>query len=382
MNDSRDILIIAGEISGDMHAAGVVRSLRAIRPGLRFFGVGGPCMESAGVELHYHVRDTAVMGFVEVLKHIFFFRRMFHSLLQSAKERRPAAVILVDYPGFNLRFAAQAHKLGLKVIYYICPQVWAWNRSRIGNMAKTLDRLITIFPFEVEVFRNTGLPVDFAGHPLVSETTRALAEPEADLPWNGSPRIALLPGSRKNEIERILPVMCRTADLLEQQYPGAAFLVAAPDEAIARKQNLMLAKMTRKPRNIRIIPGQTREILRQATIALVASGTATIETALMRCPMAVIYRVSPITYLLAKMLVRVPYIGMVNIIAGREVCREFIQHKACPAAIVTAVLPLLTDTKERRDMLASFEMIRKTLGTGDVANNAARLINETISVDH
>ncbi|MEI6564180.1 MAG: lipid-A-disaccharide synthase, partial [bacterium] len=228
MTAPRTILIVAGEISGDMHAAGLVRALRETDPTLTFFGIGGPLMREAGVETLYDVKDMAVMGIVEVFKRILFFRRVFRHMEQVARERKPDAVILVDYPGFNLRFAASAHAMGLKTIYYICPQVWAWKRGRIPKMVAVLDRLMAIFPFEPKVFEGTGLKVDFVGHPLIDEIRETLQKPLTPLSWAGEPHIGILPGSRHHEIDRILPPMLAAAYLIEKQFPSASFIIPAP----------------------------------------------------------------------------------------------------------------------------------------------------------
>ena len=247
MSRPRTLLIVAGEVSGDMHAALLLEALRRHDPALRAFGVGGDRLRAAGMEILYDVRDTGVMGFTDVVRRLGFFRRMFKVLTAQARERRPDAVVLIDYPGFNLRFAAAAHAMGLKVIYYICPQVWAWNRRRIPRMAKIVDRLISIFPFEPAVFAGTGLKTDFAGHPLVDEIRESLSEPASPLPWGGEPRIAILPGSRDQEITRLLPVLCEAACLIEQRRPGASFLMAAPSAEKGTKLRALLAQMPQRP---------------------------------------------------------------------------------------------------------------------------------------
>ncbi|MDP2991463.1 MAG: lipid-A-disaccharide synthase, partial [Kiritimatiellota bacterium] len=282
------IMIIAGEISGDMHAAALVRAIRRRRPDIECFGIGGANLRAAGMEIHYDVHDMAVLGLTEVLLRFRFFNRVFNAMLELARKRRPDAILLVDYPGFNLRFAAWAHGLGFKVLYYICPQVWAWNRGRIPRMARVVDRLLAIFPFEVDVFKDSGLRVDFVGHPLVAQAASAHAELPASLPWQGEPRIALLPGSRYHEVKRILPVMWATAARVQRQFPGAGFIIAAPSEEVADWVRAVMGSLGKGPERIAVVAGQTRQVLRQARAALVASGTATIETALMRCPMLVV----------------------------------------------------------------------------------------------
>jgi len=372
-------MIVAGEVSGDMHAARLVDAIRRQRPDVECFGIGGDEMRAAGVEVLYHVRDMAVMGFTEVLRRFGFFRKVFHEVLALARERKPHAAILVDYPGFNLRLAGRLHRQGIKVVYYICPQVWAWRRSRIPRMAKVVDRLITIFPFEAGHFDGTGLSVDFAGHPLVDEAQAALREPLLELPWQGEPRVALLPGSRAHEIERILPVMWSAAAAVEGKHSGASFIIAAPSQQIEAIVNRTVKEAGPGPTRYVVVSGRTRQVLRQAEAAMVASGTATIEAALMRCPMIVVYRVAALTYALGKMLVNVDHIGMVNIVAGRRVCPEFVQGAATPAALAGALAPLLRDTPERRVMIEGLTTVGRALGSGNGAERAARATLETLT---
>lgn len=375
----RSVLLVAGEVSGDMHAAGLVRAVRQRDPTIRFFGIGGDELRAAGMEIVHEVREMAVMGLAEVLRRYGFFKRVFGEMVELARARRPDAVVLVDYPGFNLRFAEQARGLGLKVVYYICPQVWAWHRSRIPHMARIVDRLIVIFPFEPAVFAGTGLRVDFVGHPLVDEARRALAEPTRALPWKGGTRVALLPGSREQEVARILPVMAEAAALLEKRLGDAGFIIASPSETIAAKVRGILGAPGQKPQRCEVVVGETREVLRQARAAFVASGTATIETALMNCPMVVAYKTSPLTYLLGRMMVQVPDIGMVNVVAGRRLCPEFIQGEATARALAEAIEPLLGDTPQRAAMLSGLEDVRQALGKGGAADAAADILLEELA---
>lgn len=376
-----EIMIIAGEISGDMRASELVRAIRERRPETVFYGIGGDLMRTEGVETFYDVKDMAVMGFTEVLKRFWFFRRVFNHMVKLAGDRKPDAVILVDYPGFNLRFAEKVHNMGIKTIYYICPQVWAWNQSRIPKMALIVDRLISIFPFEAEYFDGTKLKVDYVGHPLVDEVVPYLSGDTPELPWQGGkPRIAMLPGSRTHEIDRILPVMWKAAIEIEKQHPNSGFIIAAPSEEIA---NFIMAKLTKLPKGpdrCEVVADATRHVLRQATAAMVASGTATIETALMQCPMVIIYAVSRITYFFAKRLIKVKHIGMVNIVAGTRLCPELIQDKAKPAAIAKAINPLLTETPDRGFMIMKLQDVSAALGEGGAVGHAADIVVDEISV--
>ncbi len=241
-------------------------------------------------------------------------------------------------------------------------------------MAKIVDHLITIFPFEPEHFAGTGLKTTFAGHPLVDATAAARAAAPVELPWEDSRHIALLPGSRAQEISRILPAMWRAAARFDRDTTDCSFLIAAPSTREIPLLEQSLAGLEGGPRHVRIVAGQTREILRQARAALVASGTATLEAALMGCPLAVVYKVTPVTYQLAKRLIRVPHIGMVNIVAGRQVCPEFIQHAATPEALANVLRTLSDDTPERRRMLEDLVDVRERLGTGGAHERAAAIV--------
>lgn len=374
------ILIIAGEVSGDMHAAHVVREIRKRVPNAVFYGIGGEAMRDAGVQTVYDVKDMAVMGVSEVLRRYGFFRRVFSRMRVLADELEPELVVLVDYPGFNLRFARIAHGLGRKVVYYICPQVWAWNRGRIPKMAAMLTRLITIFPFEAQHFEGTGLKVDFVGNPLVTEARRTRESPAVDVPWKGESRVALLPGSRPHEVRRILPVLWKAAACIEAARPESEFILAAPSGEIAALIEEQLRTLGKGPSRCVTVTGQTRQVLRQARGALVASGTATLEAALMRCPMVVTYKVSGLTYFLGKLLVKVDHIGMVNIVAGKRVCPEFIQGAARPQALADALLSVLAEGAARAEMLSAFENVEAALGEDGAEERAADLVVEELQI--
>jgi lipid-A-disaccharide synthase len=375
----KSLLVIAGELSGDMHAAGVVRELKARAPDLQVWGIGGDDLRAAGMDIVVEARDMAVLGLWEVLKRYGFLRGVFHRLVRLARERKPDAVLLIDYPGFNLRFAAEMKKLGIKVIYYVCPQVWAWHRSRIPKMARILDRLLVIFPFEVDVFAGTGLRVDYVGHPLVDEARRErAAETGPDLPWRGPRRLAILPGSRRQEIERILPAMIQAAGILQRRDPELSVVVAAASTEMATQIRGRLLGVTGRPLALEVVVGSTRRILREATAALVKSGTSTIEAALMGCPMVVVYRTAGLTYWLGKRLVKVPYLGMANLIAGREAFRELLQDAATPEALAVAVGPLLRETPERAASLEAVAEVTRKLGEGGAAQHAASIVMDEL----
>lgn len=362
------VLIVAGELSGDHHASALARALRDDGVDMDLWGVGGDGLRAEGARLLFDVRQTAVMGFVEVVRHLGFFRRMWRDLLKEVDRHRPDLAILVDYPGFNLRLAAALKRRGIRVLYYICPQVWAWHRSRMADMARDVDRLISIFPFEAAEFRGTGLRVDFVGHPFVDEIERD-GGGRNDVPWPaGAPRIALLPGSRRQEIRRIFPVMLGAAETIRRTHPDASFVVAAANETAA---GLVRPRLTGAA--FAVVTERAREVLRSADAAWVASGTATVEAALIGCPQVVVYRAHPVSYWLGRALIRVSHIGMVNLIAASRLCPELIQGDATPARLAAAIAPLTADTPERRAMLEGYRQVQERLGPPGAIRRAAEI---------
>lgn len=377
----KKLMIVAGEVSGDQHAARLVRDLRAARGDVEITGIGGEALRREGVRTLYDVRDMAVVGFLEVVSRLAFFRRVFRQMTERLESDRPDALLLVDYPGFNLRLAAKARALGIPVLYYVSPQVWAWHKSRIPKMARILDLLMVIFPFEVEVFKGTGLKTVFVGHPLVESVKRTLARPSPELPWPaGERRIGLLPGSRRQEIQRVLPAMLAAARELRRRDPATAFLIPAASAEIREQIARQLDTLPPEDRAaVAVVDGQMREILRQARAAMVCSGTATVETALLHCPLIVVYRTAALTYWFGRRIIRVPWLGMVNLIAGRELCPEFIQGAARPGAMADAVEALAADTPERQVQLAGLEEVARSLEgrQGDIPS-AGRLVADAL----
>ncbi|HAL92291.1 MAG TPA: lipid-A-disaccharide synthase [Verrucomicrobia bacterium] len=374
------LMIVAGEVSGDQHAARLVRDLRAARADVELFGIGGDALRREGVRTVVDAREMAVVGFFEVLLRYSFFRRVFNQMTALLSQERPDALLLVDYPGFNLRLAAKAHAMGIPVLYYVSPQVWAWHKSRIPKMAKILDLLMVIFPFEVDVFRGTGLKTVFVGHPLVESVLRTLAAPTPELPWPpGAMRVAILPGSRRQEIQRILPVMLDAARELRRRDPETSFLIPAASEEI---EALIQAQVALRPAEERatlgVVTGRMREVARQARAAMVCSGTATVETALLKCPMIVVYRTMALTYWFGRLVIRVKWLGMVNLIANRSLCPEFIQGAARPVAMADALEPLIADTPARQAQLDGLDEMAKALEGPGPGKRAGQLVAEAL----
>lgn len=372
----REIMIVAGEASGDLHAGGLVAELRRRHPDWHFFGGGGPRLRAAGVELLVDAQDVTVVGLVEVLAHLPRIYRLHRRLRRALRRRHPAAVILVDFPDFNLPLAAVAARLGIPVIYFISPQVWAWRGKRVEAIRRTVRRMICIFPFEPAFYARHGMEVDYVGHPLVHaarpQLTRAEFQASHGLA-SDRPTIALLPGSRRREIGYNLPPMLAAAARLRDA-AGAQFVLPAAETVGA---DWLRAAIPAAQRNgVRVLEGEAYDALAHADVAIVASGTATVEAALLRTPMVVVYRLSPYSYWLGRRWVRTPHFAMVNLIAGREIVPELIQDRFQPDAVVNWALKLL-DTKSaggneewrgRKDlasprevMLRGYEEVRQRL---------------------
>ncbi len=377
------VMILAGEASGDMHAAALMRTIRSQWNGpVEFRGTGGDAMIAEGASLLGHADQMAVIGVFAVLRHARFFARLLDTVTGEIRAWRPHVVLTVDYPGFNLRIAARAHALGFTTVHYICPQVWAWHRNRIPKIARILDHLITLFPFEPAHFKDTDLPVTFAGHPLIDRVGETFAEPLANLPWGeGRNRIAILPGSRRGEIERILPILLSAAAHIERDIGDCAFLIPSPTPAMRELAQSVIDSAREKPRRINFVLGKARQVLRQASAAAVASGTATLEACLMRCPTILVYKVNWLTGVLARRIIKIPFLGLANIVAGRSVMPEFLQGDCNPDAIASELKQLLSDEKRRAAMLADFDSVRRTLGDGNAADRAASIVIDTILAD-
>ena len=371
----KSLLVVAGEHSGDMHAADVIRELKTRDPDFSVWGIGGDKLRAEGMEILRDVREMDVMGFIEVLKRYSFFKNVFAEVLAEVDRRKPDAALLVDYPGFNLRLAAELKKRGVKVLYYVCPQVWAWKKDRIPKMAETIDRLMVIFPFEVEVFKEVDLNVEFVGHPMVDELREFRVKESKPLPWGEGGKVALLPGSREQEIHRILPSLLDTALRIEQGRPDIDFLIAVPHRHQALVEELF-RKSSQAPLHCSIVTDCSREVLKQADAALVASGTATLEAALLHCPTVLVYKTSAITYAIGRALLQIPWVGIANIVAGREIMPERIQQHMRPLELAATIDPLLNDTPVRTTMIENFQALEKSLGIGSPAGRVAQVILE------
>ena len=347
-----------------------MKSLRLLDPALRFAGRGGPQMRAiAGGSFHNWIDRAAVVGLWEVIKNYSFFHREFSRTLTEIAAEHPDCVVLIDYPGFNLRLsrALSGKANRRRIIYYISPQVWAWNRGRIRHMARWLDLMLCIFPFEAELYNKSGLRTVFVGHPMHErlESKRAPSPRDPNL-------VALFPGSRQREVRKILPVMLEAAFLLRQQNSMLRFEIAAASPELESWIKSEISSLPNEQQRLfQVTQGRAAAAMQEAWAGIVASGSATLEAAWFRLPFVLVYRVSWLTYLAGRLVIKVKYLGMPNVIAGRSVVPEFIQHEAKPAGIAKEVFRLMTDLPARTQMLAGFDEIAGSLGTGGASDRAA-----------
>jgi lipid-A-disaccharide synthase len=357
------LYLISGEDSGDLHGANLVRALRQHWPALELRGIGGDRLLAEGMEAVAHVRDISFMGFAEVLQHLGTIRRLFRTVRADLRAWQPDAVVLIDYPGFNLRLAPFVKSLGVPLMYYISPQVWAWKKDRVKLIRRYVDRMLVILPFEADFYRAEGVEVSFVGHPLLDEIGAAAPPTEAP------PTIALLPGSRRQEIQRTLPVMLELVD----RFPQHRFLIAgAPSQAAAFYRPWLSAAQ-----RVELRMNSTYEVLRQADCAVVASGTATLEAALLGVPQVVVYRGAELTYRIFRRLVQVPHISLVNLVMQRPLVPELIQ-RGFTATKVASELQRLMQPEARAEVLAGYAELRQRLGESGASARAAQVVVATL----
>lgn len=375
------VMISAGEPSGDLHGAALIEAAAGISPALEFFGLGGDRMAAAGARLTYHLKDTAVMGLTEVFGSLGGILRVMAALKEAMEVEKPVALVLIDLPDFNLRLAKAAHRLGIPVIYYICPQVWAWRKNRLWKMARYVDRRLVIFPFEAEFYRRHGLEAEFVGHPLLDRLNELPPKAEGKKALGFDPErplLLLMPGSRQAEISRLTPIMLQAADILLNDRPGLELALALADSLKAASlQPYLETGPARVTERLKITPGASHRLLNAADAVILASGTATLEAALCGAPMVVTYKLSPLTWFMARRLVKVPHVAMANLIAGREIVPELLQNDATPEKLAAKAAPLLSDTPERRRMTADLEEVKTKLGRPGASERVARIVYET-----
>jgi len=370
--NARRIFISAGELSGDLHGGKLVEALKASRPDLEIHSIGGDHMAAAGAELLFHIRETSFMGFAEVIKHLPAIRNIWKRTLAHIDTFRPEVLVLIDYPGFNLRLAKACHARGISAIYYISPQLWAWHQSRVKQVRKYIEEVCCILPFEEKWYRDRGVRAEFVGHPLLDQD---LTEPDSGASGKmrpAKPYIGVFPGSRNQEVHRHLPVMISALARCRKSYPSLRADVAIAD-------NLDLSQYQRDfPFDwIRWRRASNRTIQQQADILLMSSGTATLEAAIHATPTIVIYRLSNFSYQIGKQLVKVPYISIPNLIAGEGGLPELIQHDVNPENIAAEIQRLLSDPNTMQAMKTFMLGVRKKLGqAGASQRTAAKILNQ------
>ena len=366
-------IILAGEVSGDNHGGNLVAELKKQHPEIEFSGIGGDQMIQHGFEAIFHIRQMAFLGIGEIIKHLPFIRKVFRSLVEHVNKVKPDAVVLIDYPGFNLRFAKAVHKLGIPVIYYISPQLWAWGKHRVNKIRKYVGKMLVVFPFELDFYKKYGINAEYVGHPLVDEyhdvvSPKGVNETDEKV-------LGLLPGSRKHEIEQLLPDMLETTKILYDQKKINKAIIAKVENIPDEKYSSLIS--TDYP-FVEIFTGSIPEFYNQINVAVVKSGTSTLETAYFQVPFIIVYRVSKLTWFLGNLLVKLDSIGLANIVAGKKVAEELLQNDFTPNKAAELISDLIKPeiNKEKRKEL---KIVQEKLGEQGASKRAAESILEFVS---
>lgn len=368
------IMISVGEASGDLHGASVAHALKNIQPNIKMFGMGGQAMQEAGVEIVYDIADLGVIGFVEVIKNLPRLFKLRDNLAELMEQERPDALVIIDYPDFNMRLAKIAKEKGIPVISYISPSVWAWRKGRAKEVANIVEKVAAIFPFEADVYREAGANVTFVGHPLLDIVKATMSKTEAYEYFNadaGKPVVLLLPGSRQQEIMSLLPVMLAAAEKIVAEVPECQFFLPVAS-TISREmlQNIIdQYKIT-----VVLTDKHTYDLMNIANVAIAASGTVTLEAALLGLPTVIIYKMAALTYLLGKLLVKIPYISLPNIIAGRKVVPELLQYAVTADNIANEIIPILLDAHLHQTMVQDLAEVQQKLGAAGAVERVAKEI--------
>ena len=374
-------MIIAGEASGDLYGAHLVLEMKRLAPDLRFFGLGGPEMKKVGVRVLFQLSAMAVVGMTEIIPRIGYIFRALRELKTSLRSSPPDLLILIDYPGFNLNLAKKARVLGIPVLYYIPPQVWAWWRGRVRKIARRVDRVAVILPFEEEFYQRFGLPVEYVGHPLMDlplpRRAKSKIREGLGISHEKGPILGLLPGSRAEEVVRMMPAMIGAAEIISHYYPRLHCILPL---ASTVREDVVKPYVENATIDVTIGRSDTKELLKIADVALVASGTATLEAAIMETPMIIAYKVSPLSYILGRFLAKVSHIGLVNLIAGRTIVPELIQGEATTFRLTEEALAILKNNGLRAEMKGQLRSIREQLGQGGASRRAASIAGEMMGL--
>ena len=373
MNSNSKILVIAGEASGDLHGAALAEELFKQDNSLQMLGIGGDKMIEAGVKTIFHIKDMAFLGMIEVIKHLPFIFKVEKEIIQLVKKEKIKLAVLIDYPGFNLRIAKKLKALGLKIVYYISPQIWAWKKGRIKKIKERVDKMLVVFPFEKEIYQEGNVPVEYVGHPLVEkiEKYNFLSKEElfSKLKLDDGKEILLvLPGSRKHEIEKLLPELTKTAERLAEKFNMQIVIACADNLEESYLQNFVDNK------SITITKGNTYDLLKHSKFGIIKSGTSTLEAAISSLPFVVVYLTNNFTYSVAKRVIQTDYIAMPNIIAGKEVVKEFIQDDVNAKLISDYCEKLLNDNVRMNEIIENLKSVKNKLGGSGASKNSAEII--------
>jgi lipid-A-disaccharide synthase len=371
-------MIIAGEASGDLHGANLVSEALRLDSSLSFFGIGGSRMREAGVETLVDASEMAVVGLVEVISHFSVIYGALKLMKRILRSDPPDLVILIDYPDFNLMLARAAKKAGVRVLYYISPQIWAWRVGRVRKIGRVVDRMAVVFPFEVPFYEKEGIPVSFVGHPLVDAVRPTLTRDEAQERFSLDPdkrTVGLFPGSRRQEIRNLLPVILRSAVLLRERFPDLQFVL--PLAPSLRREELA-PFLDASGLDVTVVEGMGYDVIQVCDAIITVSGTVTLEIAMIGVPMVIIYKVAPLTYAIGKRLIKVEHIGICNIVAGEGVVRELLQDRAEPGLISSEVARILSDEAYSCGIRKKYETVRERLGKGGCSRKVAEIALEMI----
>jgi lipid-A-disaccharide synthase len=375
---SKKILMVAGEVSGDLHGAHLMEAIHRIDPEVQFFGVGGERLEKMGMKLLYHSQSLSVVGITEVLLKIRPIMKALRGLKQSLDQERPDLIILIDFPDFNLRLAKIAHRKGIPIFYYISPQVWAWRPKRVKLIAQWVKKMVVLFPFEVPLYEAAGVNVEWVGHPLLDIVKPTLSKEAAFQRFGLNPKqrtIALLPGSRMHEVKRLLPPLLASAQLLQKETPDLQFIIPLAPGIL---QGTLSPWMRNISVPVKVVEGWTYDVMNLSELLITASGTATLEAAILGKPMVIVYKVSFFSYWIGRALIQVDHIGLVNLVAGKEIAPELIQKDVNPERLAEEALHILRDPILCRRMTESMAEVCQSLGEPGAAQRAAGIVTSLL----
>jgi len=375
---SKKILMVAGEVSGDLHGALLMEAILRIDPEVQFFGVGGERLGRMGMKLFYHSQSLSVVGITEVLLKIRSIMKALRGLKQSLDRERPDLIILIDFPDFNLRLAKIAHRKGIPIFYYISPQVWAWRPKRVKLIAQWVKKMVVLFPFEVPLYEAAGVNVEWVGHPLLDIVKPTLSREAAFQRFGLDPKqrtIALLPGSRMHEVKRLLPPLLASAQLLQKETPDLQFIIPLAPGIL---QGTLSPWMRNISVPVKVVEGWNYDVMNISELLITASGTATLEAAILGKPMVIVYKVSFFSYWIGRALIRVDHIGLVNLVAGKEIAPELIQNDVNPQKVTEEALRILRDPILSRRMTEMMAGVRQSLGEPGAAQRAAHIVTSLL----